>query len=95
MNDFCSVFISQKDTYEALNAIKNSGGDGVVLWGSSSDLNSKYVLVNVFLVFTAIRLPLIMNSSIPMLLDRNVNNFTSTWKTSWARSHNHSSHDTL
>lgn len=41
MNDFCSVFISQKDTYEALNAIKNSGGDGVVLWGSSSDLNSK------------------------------------------------------
>lgn len=35
--------ILQKDTYEALNAIKNTGGDGVVLWGSSSDLNSKYV----------------------------------------------------
>lgn len=31
----------QKDTYEALNMVKNIGGDGVVLWGSSFDLNTK------------------------------------------------------
>lgn len=54
--------ILQKDTYEALNAIKNTGGDGVVLWGSSSDLNSKYVFVDVFHIISAIRLPLIFSS---------------------------------
>lgn len=36
-------FIGQKDTYDALQTVKSSGGDGVVLWGSSFDLNTKYI----------------------------------------------------
>ncbi|XP_055318699.1 hyaluronidase Tab y 2.0101-like [Sitodiplosis mosellana] len=34
-------YLNQKDTYEALNTVKSIGGDGVVLWGSSFDLNTK------------------------------------------------------
>lgn len=41
MFSFFFGYISQKDTYDAINTIKNTGGDGVVLWGSSFDLNSK------------------------------------------------------
>lgn len=100
---FMSIVFLQKDTYEALNAIKNTGGDGVVLWGSSSDLNSKYVFVYVSLaaieitfIFSAILLPLvIINPFIIIYLDRNVINFIITWKTCWVRSHNHFSHDML
>lgn len=36
-------FIGQKDTYDAIQTVKNAGGDGVVLWGSSFDLNTKYI----------------------------------------------------
>lgn len=34
-------FVSEKDTFDVINAIKSTGGDGVVLWGSSFDLNSR------------------------------------------------------
>lgn len=34
-------YCAQKDTYEAINTVKSVGGDGVVLWGSSYDLNTK------------------------------------------------------
>lgn len=33
--------VSEKDTFDVINAIKNTGADGVILWGSSSDLNSR------------------------------------------------------
>lgn len=36
-----SSFGLQKDTFDAFNAIKNLGGDGIILWGSSFDLNTK------------------------------------------------------
>lgn len=39
-NFFLNICL-QKDTYEALNMVKSIGGDGVVLWGSSFDLNTK------------------------------------------------------
>lgn len=34
-------FVNEKDTFDVINAIKSMGADGVVLWGSSFDLNSR------------------------------------------------------
>lgn len=34
-------FVNEKDTFDVINAIKSTGGDGVILWGSSFDLNSR------------------------------------------------------
>lgn len=34
-------FVSEKDTFDVINAIKSTGADGMILWGSSFDLNSR------------------------------------------------------
>lgn len=34
-------FVGEKDTFDVINAIRTTGGDGVILWGSSFDLNSR------------------------------------------------------
>lgn len=34
--------LSEQETFDALNTIKSSGANGVVLWGSSFDLNTRY-----------------------------------------------------
>lgn len=33
--------LSEKDTYDIFMALKSAGADGVILWGGSSDLNSR------------------------------------------------------
>lgn len=37
-------YVGEKDTFDVLKTIKNTGADGVILWGSSFDLNSRYNL---------------------------------------------------
>lgn len=34
-------YVSESDTLAVINALKSTGADGVVLWGSSKDLNTK------------------------------------------------------
>lgn len=38
-------FLNEQETFDALNTIKSSGANGVILWGSSFDLNSRFDLL--------------------------------------------------
>lgn len=79
----------QKDTYETLHAIKKTGANGVIVWGSSDDLNSKYAFGDVSWTQCHSNINNYFLSIYSLMLDQNVISFSSTWKTSWARSQDH------
>lgn len=95
LKNFDLLSFKQKDTYEAINAVKNVGGDGVVLWGSSFDLNTKWVSKHAFLkIYNKISKLFSHFQIFTDLAGQNVFNSITTWKMFSDRSLNHSSHDT-
>lgn len=65
--------LNERETFDALNTIKASGANGVVLWGSSFDLNSRFrISVRFMLKYAHL-------FNILCVIDENVPSSTNIW----------------